>query len=182
MDRVRIATCWLGGCSGCHMSLLDLDEFLVDLAGRVDYVFGPLVDQKEFPPGVGLTLVEGAVCNEDHLAMARRIRERSRLVVAFGDCAVTGNVSALRNQLGAGNAGQVLGRAYGELAEPPAEAPRFSAVVPPLLPRVLPLHRAIPVDFHLPGCPPPPGRIRAVLEAVLEGRPPVLEGSDMKFG
>ena len=104
MDRLRVATVWLGGCSGCHMSFLDLDEFLIDLAGKIDIVYSPVVDEKEYPENVDVCLVEGAVCNEDNLEILHRIRQRTKVVVSFGDCAVTGNVPALRNQLGLANA------------------------------------------------------------------------------
>ena len=97
--KLRLATVWLGGCSGCHMSFLDLDEFLVDLAQQVEIVFSPIVDVKEYPHNVDLCLIEGAVCNEDHVEMLHQIRERTKTVVSFGDCAVTGNVTAIRNQL-----------------------------------------------------------------------------------
>ena len=69
MERLRLATVWLGGCSGCHMSFLDLDEWLIDLAQMADIVFTPLADIKEFPENVDVTLVEGAVANEDHFAV-----------------------------------------------------------------------------------------------------------------
>jgi NAD-reducing hydrogenase small subunit len=97
MARLKLATVWLGGCSGCHMSFLDLDEWLIDLAGQVDFVFSPFADVKEYPQGVDVVLVEGAIANEDHLQMIRTVRERSQILVSFGDCAVTGNVTALRN-------------------------------------------------------------------------------------
>src|SRR6056297_2404357 len=98
-DKIRLATAWLGGCSGCHMSLLDLHERLIYLASAVDLVFGPLVDAKEFPENVDVTLVEGAVTNVENLALAKEMRGNSRIVVSFGDCAVTGNVTSLRNHL-----------------------------------------------------------------------------------
>ena len=95
MDRMKVATAWLGGCSGCHMSFLDLDEFLIDLASRIDLVYSPVIDVKEYPAQVDVCLVEGAVCNEDNLAILRQIRSRTRVLVSFGDCAVTGNVPAI---------------------------------------------------------------------------------------
>src|SRR5215831_3602257 len=98
MDRLKVATAWLGGCSGCHMSFLDLDEALIDLVTQIDLVYSPVVDVKEYPENVDLCLIEGAVCNEDNLEILRKIRSRTRLVVAFGDCAVTANVPAIRNQ------------------------------------------------------------------------------------
>lgn len=182
MDRLRLATVWFGGCSGCHMSFLDLDEFLLELAQRADLVFSPIVDTKEYPEHVDLALVEGAVCNEDHLALAQQIRRRTKLIVAFGDCAVTGNVSAMRNQLGLANSENVLQRAYVELADANPRIPELAGIVPRLLERVMPLHEVVPVDYYLAGCPPPAARIKAVVTQILEGQTPKLEGLDLRFG
>lgn len=180
MERLRLATVWLGGCSGCHMSFLDLDEWLIELAQMADVVFSPLADIKIFPENVDVTLVEGAVANEDNFHFIQLVRARSRVVVSFGDCAVTGNVTALRNVLG--SARSVLERGYVELADVHPQIPSEHDIVPRLLERVMPVHQVVPVDFFLPGCPPPAERIRAVLEAVLQGKPPHLEGRDIKFG
>lgn len=65
MNKLKLATVWLGGCFGCHMSFLDLDEWLIDLAAKVELVYSPIADIKEYPEGVDLVLVEGAVANED---------------------------------------------------------------------------------------------------------------------
>ena len=101
MTRTRLATVWLDGCSGCHMSFLDIDEKLLELADQVELVYSPLVDRKDFPEDVDITLVEGAVSNEEDFAKIKRIRSRTRLLVSLGDCAVTGNVPALRNTISA---------------------------------------------------------------------------------
>jgi NAD-reducing hydrogenase small subunit len=180
MARLRLATAWLGGCSGCHMSFLDMDEFLIDLASRVDVVFSPFVDVKEYPEGVDVALVEGAVCNEDHLELLPRLRARTRTVVSFGDCAVTGNVTALRNPFG--GADSVLNQVYLQCGDRSAQVPRAAGIVPVLLDRVIPVHSVIPVDVYLPGCPPPATRIRAVLEQLLDGQPVLLTGQDIRFG
>ncbi len=87
-----LATVWLDGCSGCHMSFLDMDERLLALADRVELVYSPLVDYKEFPEGVDVTLVEGPVANEEDLEKIQRIRARTHILVSLGDCAVTSNV------------------------------------------------------------------------------------------
>jgi NAD-reducing hydrogenase small subunit len=100
MDRLKLATVWLGGCSGCHMSFLDLDEWLFDLAAAADVVFTPLADFKQYPEDVDAVLVEGAVANDENLEFIRKVRSRSRFLIAFGDCAITGNVTALRNLVG----------------------------------------------------------------------------------
>ena len=182
MDRLRIATVWLGGCSGCHMSFLDLDEFLIDLAGKVDVVYSPLVDVKEYPEGVDLCLIEGAVCNKDNLEQLLKIRSRTKVLVSFGDCAVTGNLSAIRNQLGAGNTANVLQCAYIDNAQDRPRLPKYEGILPELLERVVPLHEVVPVEAYLPGCPPTADRIKAFLEHVLGGLPLKLEGQQLKFG
>jgi NAD-reducing hydrogenase small subunit len=179
MARLKLATTWLGGCSGCHMSFLDLDEWLLDLAAQADIVYSPVVDTKVFPEGVDITLVEGAVANEEHLHMIGLIRQRTKILVSFGDCAVTGNVTAMRNSLGA--AEPVLRRAYLELADHHPGYPKED-ILPVLCERVRPVHQVVPVDYFIPGCPPPAGRIRSVLEALLAGKTPMLEGVELKFG
>ncbi|HVT72145.1 MAG TPA: hypothetical protein VHD61_03350 [Lacunisphaera sp.] len=181
MDRLKIATVWLGGCSGCHMSFLDLDEFLIDLAARVDVVYSPIMDVKEYPDGVDLCLVEGAVCNEDNLELLRKIRARTRILVSFGDCAITCNVTSLRNLLGEKNTDQILQRAYVEAADANPMRPALEGIVPPLLPKVRPVHEMVPVEYFLPGCPPPAARIKALLANILD-RTPALAGAQLKFG
>jgi len=182
MGRTRLATVWLGGCSGCHMSFLDLDEFLIDLAQLVDIVYSPIVDVKEYPHNVDVCLIEGAICNEDHVELIHKIRKRTRTIVSFGDCAVTGNVSAIRNQLGLGNDENVLQRAYMEAAQSNPCVPEQKGIVPPLLERVMPLHEMVHVDYYLPGCPPSAARIKSFVTQLLEGKVPKLEGKDLKFG
>jgi NAD-reducing hydrogenase small subunit len=168
MTRPRVATVWLGGCSGCHMSLLDMDERLVDLAATLDLVYSPFMDVKEFPEHVDIVFVEGAIANEDHLRQIRRVRECSTILVALGDCAVMGNVTALRNPLG--GARPVLDRVY---LDPLATAPTLPAepgIVPGLLDRVLTLRDVIRVDFYLPGCPPSADVIHHALTELVAGR------------
>jgi NAD-reducing hydrogenase small subunit len=180
MERLKLATVWLGGCSGCHMSFLDLDEFLIELADKADIVYTPIMDIKTYPQGVDLVLVEGAIANEEHLEMIRRVRRQTRVLISFGDCAVTGNVTALRNPLGA--AELVLRRSYVEQTDQQPQIPFERGIIPVLLDTVLPVHAVVPVDFYLPGCPPPAPRIRAVLEQFLAGGPANLEGREIKFG
>ena len=180
MARLKLATVWLGGCSGCHMSFLDLDEWLFDLAAQVDLVYSPFADVKEYPENVEVVLVEGAVANEDNLHLIQKVRKRSKILVSFGDCAVTGNITALRNPLG--SAEPVLQRCYVEAAALHGQIPKEPGIVPKLLDRVIPVHQVVPVDFYLPGCPPPAPRIRAVLESLLKEEEPHLEGKEIRFG
>jgi NAD-reducing hydrogenase small subunit len=162
------------------MSFLDMDEWLLDLVQQAEIVYSPILDVKEFPENVDVTLIEGAVANEEHAEQLLKIRERSKVLVSFGDCAVTGNVTSLRNPLG--TAEPVLRRSYVELADTAPQVPREEGILPVLLDRVRPVHEVVYVEYYLPGCPPPAGRIRAVLEALIAGRPPQLGGKDIQFG
>jgi NAD-reducing hydrogenase small subunit len=178
-SKVRLATVWLAGCSGCHMSFLDLDELLIDLAEAAELVYSPIADVKEFPENVDVTLVEGAVANVDNLELAQQIRSRSKVVVSFGDCAVTGNVPTMRNWL---QVDDLLTQVY---HEGPGKVPRgadLDRIVPALLPKVLPLHQVISVDAFIPGCPPDPKRIWAAVSALLRGEPVMLDEPMRKFG
>ncbi len=162
------------------MSFLDIDERLIDLAELVDLVYSPLADIKEFPENVDVTLVEGAVANLDNLKLALEVRERSRIVVSFGDCAVTGNVPSLRNKLGVDD---LLTAVYheGPGKHPPGDESAGN-VLPELLPKVLPLHQVIDVDAFVPGCPPDAERIWTAVSAILAGERVVLEPLDRTFG
>ena len=180
--KLRVATVWLGGCAGCHMSFLDLDEFLIELAGLIELVYSPVVDVKEFPENVDVCLIEGAVCNEDNLEILRKIRARTKVLVSFGDCAVTGNVPAIRNQLGLGNTENVLQRAYIDSSQNNPRVPKADGIVPQLLTRVTPVHEAVYVEYFLPGCPPSAANIKALMVQVLNGETPKLEGAQLKFG
>ena len=177
--KARLATVWLGGCSGCHMSFLDLDERLIELADKVIIVYSPVVDIKIFPENVDATLVEGAVCNNEHLHLAKQIRERSKIVVSFGDCAVNGNITAMRNPLG--KLEPVLQRAYVENTTFQPQIPSDHTVIPQLLEKVQPLHEVIKVDAFLPGCPPSADLIYFVVTELLAGRTPDLSDK-LKFG
>lgn len=176
MRKIRLATTWLDGCSGCHMSLLDLDEHLIEIAGRIDMVFGPLVDAKEIPQAIDVALVEGAVSTEADRQTLRRLRERAGILVSLGDCAVTANVPAMRNRF---TTREVLARAYLENAGVNAQLP--GEAVPRLLARARPLHELVAVDVFIPGCPPPAKAIGFALQELLAGRVPGMAGHS-RFG
>jgi NAD-reducing hydrogenase small subunit len=167
MTRPRLATVWLDGCSGCHMSFLDMDERLLEIGQRADLVYSPLVDTKDYPEGVDVCLVEGAVSSDEDLAKIKVIRARTRILVSFGDCAVTSNVPGMRNPIGPL---PLLERAYLENATDNRQIP--SQVVPRLLEAALPVHRVVKVDLFLPGCPPSADLIYFTVNELLEGRMP----------
>lgn len=164
--KIKVATCWLDGCSGCHMSMLDMDERLLELVPRLDVVWGPLVDAKAFPD-VDVCIVEGAVATDEDLAKIKKIREHSKFLLALGDCAVTGNVPSMRNPF---LLADVFARAYTENVQNKPQYP--CEALPRLLDRAIPVHEVVNVDLFVPGCPPPADAIYAVLTALLDGKTP----------
>lgn len=175
MNRIKLATVWLDGCSGCHMSLLDLDEGILQVAQKADLVYSPIADAQEFPEGVDVTLVEGAISSQEDLAKIHTIRARTRVLAALGDCAVTANVPSMRNTV---PVSKILQTVYVAGADEHALVPTNG--VPALLPQARPLHDFVKVDAHLPGCPPRPEAILALLGDLMQGRAPKLAA--VKFG
>jgi NAD-reducing hydrogenase small subunit len=177
MNKARIATCWLDGCSGCHMSLLDIDEAIAEVARKADLVYGPLVDAQEFPENVDVAFVEGAVSSHEDQKLLQIIRKRSRVLVALGDCAVTSNVPSMRNNI---PVKKLLERVYVEGSETNKTTPGGDGV-PGLLKHAVPLQEVVKVDIHLPGCPPKPEAIAYAVLELLDGRKPDVSAR-VKFG
>jgi NAD-reducing hydrogenase small subunit len=166
MSKLKLATAWLDGCSGCHMSFLDIDERILELIPLVDIVYSPIVDAKEYPDQVDIALVEGAVASEDDEKKIKKIRAHTKVLVAMGDCSVTGNVPSMRNPFGPE---KILDRAYIENASAQQQIP--TQVVPKLLRVVRPIHEFVKVDVHLPGCPPSADTFYKALVALVTGGP-----------
>jgi NAD-reducing hydrogenase small subunit len=166
------------------MSLLDMDERLLEVVARADLVYSPLVDAKEFPDGVDIVLIEGAVSTNEDLHKLRMIRERSKILVSLGDCAVTSNVPGMRNPyLGAEKPGDrhalpLYERAYFDNVTSGPSIP--SSGLPTHLAQSIPVHKVVPVDVLLPGCPPSADLIFDTIMALLDGRQPDL--SSARFG
>ncbi len=178
MSKKKIATVWLAGCSGCHMSLLDIDERILEVAKLADIIKSPVVDGKELPP-VDVTLVEGAVASDEHREEIVHIRKQSKIVVSLGDCAVTGNVAALRNGL---PLQAVIDCSYKDPEKNAGGALPNDPDIQKLLPRVRPLHELVKVDYYIPGCPPSADLIFYVLNELLNDRVPSLENGKVKYG
>lgn len=171
--KVTVASDWLAGCAGCHMSLLDMDERLVQVLQLVTLTATPITDLKHpAEAGVDVGILEGAVNNTATEAVAQRMRQRSKILIALGDCAVFGGIPTMRNR---GCRAEALKRAYiesestvdGHVPDDPALAGMQDA---------RPLDQVVPVDVYLPGCPPPADAIFQALVSLVEGKKPQLTG------
>ncbi len=176
MGKIKFATTWLDGCSGCHMSLLDIDERILDVLSAADIVYGPLVDFKDFPQGVDVTFVEGAVSSDEDEEKIIKIRQNTKTLVSFGDCAITANIPGMRNYYPTKD---IFQRAYFENADINHKTPLIG--IPHLLPQTRPIHEVVTVDIFLPGCPPPADVIFFAITELLQGRIPDLTGKT-RFG
>lgn len=167
VKKITLATAWLDGCSGCHMSFLDMDERLVDLAQHVEILYSPLVDAKELPEQVDVGILEGSISSDEDREKARAFRRHCRLLISLGDCAVSGNVPAMRNHF---KLADVMDRAFRENVSLQPQIPTRS--LPALLETVRPVHGEVAVDIFVPGCPPQADAIWYVLSELIEGRKP----------
>jgi NAD-reducing hydrogenase small subunit len=176
-SKLKIATCSLAGCFGCHMSLLDLDERLFELAERVELDRSPLTDIKELGE-CDLGLIEGGVCNAENVHVLMEFRARCKILVAIGACALSGGVPAMRNQY---DLKDCLEESYLRgigLVNP--QIPN-DPEIPLLLNQVHPLHEVVKIDYFLPGCPPSADAIWTFVSQLLSGQPLALSYTQIHY-
>ncbi|GAB2179784.1 hydrogenase [Denitratisoma sp. agr-D3] len=174
--KLRIATTSLSGCFGCHMSLLDIDERLIELAHLVEFDRSPITDIKHCSH-CDVALVEGGVCNAENVHVLRELRANSKVLVALGACAINGGLPAQRNHL---DVGRCLTQVYRSEDGGEVQVPNDTEL-PLLLDRVYPINEIVRVDYFLPGCPPSGDAIWKFLTDLLTGRTPRIEHPLLKF-
>lgn len=177
MAKVKIATEWLSGCAGCHMSVLDLDERLVALTELVEITSSPITDLKH-PHAVDVGIVEGAVANTANVQVLKEMREQCKILIALGDCACFGGIPSMRNSL---SKEECLRRAYVESDSTVDGVVPDDEELASLLDSVKPAHEIVKVDLHVPGCPPSADAIYYALSELLAGRTPVLAGENLRY-
>ncbi|MBW2061431.1 MAG: NADP oxidoreductase [Deltaproteobacteria bacterium] len=179
MGKPKVATVWLEGCSGCHMSFLDLDEGLLDILNSVVLTTTPITDFKDFDfEEVDLGIVEGAIGNTEQEEIVKELRQKCKILMAWGDCAVFGGINVLRNWI---PKEEVLRRGFLETESTVDGVIPDDEELPALLDKVLPVNAVVPVDAYVPGCPPSPEAIAFALKEILEGRIPILPADMIHF-
>jgi len=173
MAKPKIASDWMCGCAGCHMSLLDMDERILTVLELVDLRSSPITDLKEpDKTGVDVGVLEGGINNSANEEVAHKFRDRSKILVALGDCAVFGGVPALRNMCGIQAA---LRRAYIETESTDSEGKIPDDPELATMTKVRALSEVVPVDVFVPGCPPDADTIFHVLAELAQGRIPEMK-------
>ncbi len=170
MAKVKVATTAMTSCFGCHMSILDIDERILKLIELVEFDKSPIDDIKEFSGPVDVGIIEGGVSNDENLEVVRSFREHCKILISIGECAIQGNIPAMRNRV---PLKECMEEAYlnGPTVYNPDRLLPSDPDIPILMNKVYPVHEVVKVDYFLPGCPPPADQIWAVLTALLEGRP-----------
>ncbi len=179
MTKPKISSDWLAGCAGCHMSLLDIDERIIQVTELAELRSTPITDLKTpDESGVDVGILEGGVNNTYNEEVAHRMRKRCKILVALGDCAVFGGVPAMRNFF---TIEEALRRAYVETESTDSEGkiPDDPELAVPT--RVRALEEVVPVDIFVPGCPPDADTIFYVLSELAQGRKPELKGDKLQW-
>ena len=182
MSKTIVATTSLAGCFGCHMSLLDIDEKILDLIELVEFNKSPIDDIKNFTKMCDIGLIEGGCCNDENVHVLKDFRAHCKTLVSVGECAIMGGLPALRNTV---PLQECLEEAY--LNGPSVMGNNDAGIIPndPELPvllnKVYPCHEVVRIDYHLPGCPPTAELIWDALYALVTGDPLKLPYEVVKF-
>ena len=180
MAKPKVATTSLCGCFGCHMSLLDIDERILELVELVDFDRSPINDIKAITGQVDIGLIEGGCCNEENVKVLEEFRRHCKVLISVGDCAINGGIPAMRNMVS-------LQECYEEaflngptVVNPSGKIPDDEEI-PLLLNQVYPCHEVVKVDYHLPGCPPSADTLWEALTALLTNHPLELSYELVKY-
>ena len=180
MAKPKVATASFAGCFGCHMSILDIDERILQLIDLVDFDKSPIDDIKEFTGRCAVGLIEGGCCNEENVHNLQNFRKHCDILISVGECAVCGGIPAMRNGI---PLQECLDEAYKNgptVYNPTGQVPN-DPDLPLILDRVYPCQEVVKIDYALPGCPPPADTIWQALTALLTNQPMNLPYELIKY-
>ncbi|HAQ37108.1 MAG TPA: NADP oxidoreductase [Saprospirales bacterium] len=174
MSKPIVATASLAGCFGCHMSVLDIDDRILQLIELVDFNKSPITDIKTFTQPCDIGIIEGGCCNSENIEVLKDFRKNCKILISLGECAIMGGLPAMRNGIPVRECleeayfGGVTVRDNTERIIPNDEE------LPIILDKVYPLHEIVKIDYFLPGCPP---RADLIWEAVVA----LVTGNELKI-
>ncbi len=185
-DKPKVAICWLGGCGGCDEAVVDINEVILGVAGAVDLILWPVALDFKYhhvesmrKGEIALSIISGHVRNSDHEEIAKLLREKSQIVLAFGACACFGGTPGLANLRTKEDIFRWVYHDAPTVVNPKGNEPQPSVTVdghkltlPVFSEQVSTLNQIIDVDYYLPGCPPPPYLVLNAINAVIEGKLP----------
>jgi F420-non-reducing hydrogenase small subunit len=186
MAKLKLASYWAAACGGCDVAILDTHEKILDISAAADIVFWPIAtdfkysDVEAMPEThIDVTLFHGAIRNSENEHLARLLRAKSKILVAFGSCAHLGGIPGLANLF---NRAGIFKRVYHETpstANAETTEPQTKTVVeegdlniPEFYDTVMTLDQVVEVDYYVPGCPPTPKQIWNVFQAIVNGQLP----------
>lgn len=183
--KKRISTISLAGCFGCHMSLLDIDERILELVKLVEFDRSPVNDLKRFKARCDIGFIEGGCCNEENVHTLREFRRNCDVLVAIGQCAVMGGLPVMRNAIMHSNdpLRECLETAYlnsPHVYNPTNDIPNDPAL-PLILDKVYTCAEVVKMDYQIPGCPPSGDILWQAINALLNGKPSDLPSEVIKF-
>lgn len=182
MSKPIVATTALASCFGCHMSLLDIDEKILDLVELVEFNKSPIDDIKKFTKQCDIGIIEGGCCNSENVHVLKDFRKNCKILISVGECAIMGGLPALRNGI---PIKECIDEAY--LNGPTVVESNKEGILPNddelpmLLDKVYPCHEVVKIDYYLPGCPPRAELIWEALVALLTGNELKLPYEVVKF-
>jgi NAD-reducing hydrogenase small subunit len=164
------------------MSLLDIDERILELIELVDFNKSPIDDIKEFTQMCDIGIIEGGCCNSENVHVLKDFRKNCKILVSLGECAIMGGLPAMRNNI---PIGECLEEAYlngptTRKANPEGILPN-NEELPIILDKVYPCHEVVKIDYYLPGCPPRADLIWNALVALVTGDEMKLPYEVVKF-
>lgn len=165
-DKFIVATTSLAGCFGCHMSLLDIDDGILDIIDIVEFNKSPLTDIKNFSKRCHVGLIEGGCANAENVHVLREFRKKCDILIGFGECAIMGGIPAMRNFV---PLKECLEESYinGITSELGADIIPGHDDIPKLLNNVYPCNEIVKIDYYIPGCPPNAQHIWKVVKNIL---------------
>lgn len=197
MAKPKLALYWAASCGGCEIAVLDLHEKILDVANAFDIVFWPCAMDFKYDDvrkmedkSIDLCLFNGAIRNSENEEIAHLMRAKSKVVVAFGSCALEGGIPGLSNlttkdatlQWVYKGSPSTISQNGGIYPQTQTKMPEGEIEIPEMWETVKALDQVVDVEYYIPGCPPQPTQIWNVIEYILSGKPLPPKGTVLGAG